>query len=56
MFVDMLLDANENALVAVCGDFNTDLNDAPLEAIRGDVENTGNRQVVERFLVGEGRC
>jgi endonuclease/exonuclease/phosphatase family metal-dependent hydrolase len=51
MLVDTLFDADENALVVVCGDFNTDLDDVPMEAIRGDVENTGNDQLARRVLI-----
>lgn len=51
MLIDTLFDADEDALVVVCGDFNTDLDDVPLEAIRGDVENTGNGQLAGRVLI-----
>jgi len=30
------------ALIAVCGDFNEEFDEVSIEAIRGDVENTGN--------------
>lgn len=49
--IDTLFDADENALVVVCGDFNTDQDDVPLAAIRGDVENTGNGQLAGRVLI-----
>jgi endonuclease/exonuclease/phosphatase family metal-dependent hydrolase len=49
--VDALFDADENALVAICGDFNAEANEVPLEAIRGDVENTGNPKLAKRVLV-----
>lgn len=45
------LDADENELVVVCGYFNTDLDDKTLEAIRGDVESTGNGQLATRVLI-----
>jgi endonuclease/exonuclease/phosphatase family metal-dependent hydrolase len=51
MLVDTLFDFDEGALLVVCGDFNTDLDDVPLEAIRGDVENTGNGQLAGRVLI-----
>jgi hypothetical protein len=35
----------------VCGDFNADLDEVPLEAIRGDVENTGNPALVSRLMI-----
>lgn len=51
MLIDKLFDENEDALIAVCGDFNADLDEVPVEAIRGDVENTGNDQLARRVLV-----
>jgi hypothetical protein len=35
----------------VCGDFNADLDEVPVEAIRGDVENTGNDRLAQRVIV-----
>src|SRR5262245_40556849 len=49
--IDTLFDEDPGALVAVAGDFNADLDDVPLEAIRGDVENTGNAALGLRNLV-----
>ena len=49
--VDALFDTDENALVAICGDFNAEADEVPLEAIRGDVENTGNPKLAKRVLV-----
>src|SRR5262245_30234267 len=40
--VDQLLDANPTANIVVAGDFNADLADVPVQAIRGDVADTGN--------------
>ncbi|HEY8160575.1 MAG TPA: endonuclease/exonuclease/phosphatase family protein [Methylobacter sp.] len=51
MLVDKLFDADENALIVVCGDFNADLDEVPVEAIRGDVENTGNDKLGKRVMV-----
>ena len=34
-----------------CGDFNADADEVPLEAIRGDVENTNNRELAKRVIV-----
>jgi predicted extracellular nuclease len=51
MLVDTLFDADKDALLVVCGDFNTDLDDVPVEAIRGDVENTGNGELAKRVLI-----
>ena len=49
--IDSLFDEDPAALIAVCGDFNADLDDVPLEAIRGDVENTGNPALGLRIMV-----
>ena len=51
MLIDTLFDADENALIVVCGDFNADLDEVPVEAIRGDVENTGNDKLAQRVIV-----
>src|SRR5215470_13079351 len=49
--IDRLFDADEDALIVVCGDFNADLDEVPVEAIRGDVENTGNDKLAKRVIV-----
>ena len=49
--VDQLFDADENALIAVCGDLNANADEVPLEALRGDVENTNNPKLSKRVLV-----
>lgn len=49
--VDNLFNEDEDALVVVCGDFNADSDDVPMQAIRGDVENTGNPALSRRVLV-----
>lgn len=51
MLVDQLFDVEENALIVACGDFNADLDEVPVEAIRGDVENTANDKLAKRVLV-----
>jgi endonuclease/exonuclease/phosphatase family metal-dependent hydrolase len=48
--VDALFDTDEDALVVVCGDFNAEYEDVPLEALRGDVENTENPKLATRVL------
>jgi predicted extracellular nuclease len=42
MLIDEIFSEDESAWIVVCGDFNADLDDVPVEAIRGRVENTGN--------------
>jgi len=49
--VDTILDADEDALIAVCGDLNAESDEVPVEAIRGDVENTGNSALARRVMV-----
>jgi endonuclease/exonuclease/phosphatase family metal-dependent hydrolase len=49
--VDKLFDAHEGAMIVVCGDFNADLDEVPVEAIRGEVENTGNSKLAGRVMV-----
>ena len=49
--VDRLFDEDENALIAVMGDFNAEDDEVPVEAICGAVENTGNAQLAHRVLV-----
>jgi endonuclease/exonuclease/phosphatase family metal-dependent hydrolase len=49
--VDQILDADPNAQIVVAGDFNASPDEVPVMAIRGDVENTGNPDLVGRVLV-----
>jgi endonuclease/exonuclease/phosphatase family metal-dependent hydrolase len=51
MLVDDLFNNDQNALIVVCGDFNADTDDVPLQAIRGDVESTENMDLSRRVLV-----
>lgn len=51
MLIDKLFDADEDALIAVCGDFNAESDEVAVEAIRGDVENTGNGRLTKRVMV-----
>ncbi len=51
MAVDAIFDADPGALMAVCGDFNSDDREAPVRMIRGDEEDTGNGHLAPRVLV-----
>ena len=51
MLIDQLFDANADALIVSCGDFNGDALEVSLEAIRGDVENSGNVDLIGRLMV-----
>jgi endonuclease/exonuclease/phosphatase family metal-dependent hydrolase len=48
--VDALFDQDPLALIAVGGDFNADLDEVPVTAIRGPVEETGNPELGPRVL------
>jgi len=51
LLVEDIFDKEENALVAVCGDFNAEARETPLRLIRGDLEDTGNGNLSGRMLV-----
>ena len=53
MHADRIFKADEDALIAVAGDFNAGASEVPVEAIAGRVENTQNAALVRRQLV---RC
>jgi endonuclease/exonuclease/phosphatase family metal-dependent hydrolase len=49
--IDTLFDEDLQAMIVACGDFNADIDDVPMEAIRGDVENTGNAALALRNMI-----
>ena len=51
IFIDKLFDTDPAANILVAGDCNSDLNDVPVSAIRGDVEDTGNGTLAGRVMV-----
>ena len=51
VLVDNILDNDDQALIVVCGDFNSTSDNVPVQAIRGDVENTGNGKLSNRVLI-----
>jgi endonuclease/exonuclease/phosphatase family metal-dependent hydrolase len=51
LVVEAILDGAPDALVAVCGDFNSDDREAPVRTVRGDEEDTGNGHLAPRVLV-----
>jgi len=51
LLLEQLFDADPEAWIAVCGDFNADGRATPLSLIRGDVEATGNGALLGRSLV-----
>ena len=54
-FLDRLFDLEEDALVAVVGDFNSSDGAAPVRIIRGDEEDTGDGAFAPRMLVAAER-
>lgn len=54
-FLDRLFDLDEDALVAVAGDFNADDAQAPVRIIKGDEEDTGSGAFAPRMLVATER-
>ena len=51
LVVERVFDQRADALVAVCGDCNSDDREAPLRTLRGDEEDTGNGHLAARMLV-----
>lgn len=51
ILIDELLDANRDALIVVCGDFNAEPGEVPVETIVGRIENTGNPELGFRQLL-----
>jgi len=52
ILIDTIFDnEGENALIAVCGDFNANSHEVPVTAIRGPVEGTGNPAHAPRVMV-----
>ena len=51
LLIDELFDADRNAKIVVCGDFNAEPGEVPVEAILGRVENTNNPTLRQRVLV-----
>ncbi len=51
LLVEQIFDAEPDALIAVCGDFNACDREPALRIIRGDEEDTGNGHLAMRMLV-----
>jgi len=51
MFIDGLFDADEEAMIAVAGDFNADDFETPARTIRGDENDISNPKLAARMLV-----
>ncbi len=53
--IDEIFDNDINANIIVCGDFNAEPGEVPVEAICGRVENTNNAESRERVLIACSR-
>jgi endonuclease/exonuclease/phosphatase family metal-dependent hydrolase len=51
ILIDRLFDEEPEARILVCGDFNSEPGEVPVEAIAGRVENTGNDALRSRVLI-----
>lgn len=54
LLIDQLFDQNEAAKIVVCGDFNAEPGQVPVEAIIGRVENLANSDLRNRQLLAAG--
>jgi endonuclease/exonuclease/phosphatase family metal-dependent hydrolase len=50
VLIDQILDANPDAYISVCGDFNADADSVPVKAIIGPLKETGNSELSQRVL------
>lgn len=50
-FIDSIFNGDDQAFICVCGDFNSTSDNVPVQAIQGDVENTGNPALAGQVLV-----
>lgn len=56
LLIDRLLDAEPNALIAVCGDFNADDGEVPVRIIRGGIEDhVGEAENMRELIALEQR-
>src|SRR5918995_4006212 len=51
LVVDQILVTDPDARIVVAGDFNAEPDEVAVLTIRGDIENTGNADLVSRVLV-----
>lgn len=49
--IDELLDADQHAAIAICGDFNAEDHETPLKIVAGAEEDTGNGLLANRSMV-----
>ncbi len=51
LVIDELLDADQHAAIAICGDFNAEDHETPLKIVIGAEEDTGNGLLANRSMV-----
>jgi len=51
LLVDQIFDAEPEALIAVCGDFNAETREVPVRTIMGAADDTGNPVLAARSLI-----
>jgi predicted extracellular nuclease len=51
ILIDKLFDENEDTFIVACGDFNAEADEVTVEAILGELENTGNSKLAKRVMV-----
>ncbi len=51
LVIDELLDADQRAAIAICGDFNAEDHETPLKIVIGAEEDTGNGLLANRSMV-----
>ena len=51
MMIDEIMDQSPTARIIVCGDFNAEPGEVPVEAIAGRIENTGNAALGFRQMI-----
>jgi len=56
VLIDKIFDENPIANIVVCGDFNAEPGEVPVEAIQGSIENTDNPELQSRSLIPCGRA
>ena len=51
LLVNRMFDADGDALIALCGDFNSGNHEVPVAIVRADVDDTGNAALAKRVMV-----
>lgn len=55
LFLERLFDAEQDARVVLCGDFNADGREVPVRTLLADADDTGNPELTERSLIAVER-